>query len=106
MSIDKVPSLPDVLTKPLVVRLESLAMFCVVLTLNALAVYVRPVPAVVVAPLETRPPKTARPPSERDERWRGAEMVEDAVEKKPFNPRTVEVETYPVCASNGNAKVA
>ncbi len=37
-------------------------------TLKALPEYDRPVPAVVVAPLETSPPKTARPPSERVER--------------------------------------
>jgi len=67
-------------------------MFCVVFRLNALPEYVRPVPAVVVAPEETKPPKTANPPLERAERWNGPEIVEDAVEKKPFRPRTVEVE--------------
>ena len=28
-------------------------------------------------------------------------MVDDAVEKKPERPRTVEVELYPVCEVNG-----
>jgi hypothetical protein len=66
-------------------------MFCVALTLNALAEYVRPVPAVVVAPLETRPLKTASPPLDRAGSLNAPEIVDDAVEKKPFRPRTVEV---------------
>jgi len=37
-----------------------------VFTLNALEEYVSPVPAVVVAPLDTTPPNTARPPVESD----------------------------------------
>jgi hypothetical protein len=72
-------------------RFERFVMFCVALTLNALAEYVRPVPAVVVAPLETRPLKTASPPFESADNRNGPEMVDDAVEKKPFRPRTVEV---------------
>jgi len=48
VSIESVPSLPDVLTKPFEVRLESFVMFCVVFTLNDVPLYVSPVPAVVV----------------------------------------------------------
>lgn len=36
--------------------------------MNALPEYVSPVPAVVVAPLDTTPPNTARPPLDRDGR--------------------------------------
>lgn len=36
--------------------------------MNALLLYVSPVPAVVVAPLLTTPPNTARPPLDRDGR--------------------------------------
>ncbi len=32
-------------------------------------------------------------------------MVEEAVEKKPFNPSMVVVELYPVLTVNGKAKV-
>ena len=59
-------------------------MFCVVFTLNALAEYVRPVPAVVVAPDETSPPNTASPPFPRADSRNGPEKVDDAVEKTPF----------------------
>ncbi len=34
--------------------------------MNALPEYVSPVPAVVVAPLDTTPPNTARPPEDSD----------------------------------------
>lgn len=34
--------------------------------MNALPEYVSPVPAVVVAPLDTTPPNTARPPLDSD----------------------------------------
>jgi hypothetical protein len=40
-----------------------------VFTLNAFPEYVRPVPAVVVAPLDTTPPNTARPPLDNDGRF-------------------------------------
>lgn len=53
VSTESVPSAPEVLTKPFEVRLESLAMFWIVLTLKELAEYVSPVPAVVVAALIT-----------------------------------------------------
>jgi hypothetical protein len=60
---------------------------------NDVPLYDRPVPAVVVAPLLTTPPKTARPPSESAERRSGPERVDEAVEKNPpVNPRTVEVD--------------
>ena len=50
-------------------RFESVVMFCVVFTLNELAEYVRPVPAVVVAPVYSRPfVPTDREPCDRDER--------------------------------------
>ena len=49
VSMASVPSPFVVFTKPFEVRFESRAMFCVVLTLKALELYVRPVPAVVVA---------------------------------------------------------
>ena len=39
-------------------------------TLNALPVYVSPVPAVVVAPDDTSPPNTASPPLLSDGRFR------------------------------------
>ncbi len=38
--------------------------------MNELAEYVSPVPAVVVAPLDTTPPNTARPPFDSDGRLR------------------------------------
>ena len=47
--MERVPSPPLVFTNPFEVKLESLAMFWVVLTEKAFAEYVRPVPAVVVA---------------------------------------------------------
>ncbi len=53
VSTESVPSPPEVLTIPFEVRLESLEMFWTVLTLKALAEYVSPVPAVVVAALIT-----------------------------------------------------
>ena len=63
-------------------------------TLKALPEYERPVPAVVVAELETSPPKTESPPFERVGRLKVELMVEEAVERKPpVNPRMVEVET-------------
>ena len=43
VSIESVPSPPDVLTKPFPVKLESFAMFCVVLTVIVLVVRVSPV---------------------------------------------------------------
>jgi hypothetical protein len=68
-------------------------MFCVVLTLNALPLYVSPVPAVVVAPLPTTPPNTVRPPLDSDGRFSVLENVDDAVEKRPLvNPIVVDVE--------------
>jgi hypothetical protein len=43
-------------------------------------------------------------PCESEERLKGAEMVDDAVEKNPLsNPRVVVVELYPVLAVNGKA---
>ena len=36
---------------------------------------------------------TLRPPSPRDDRYRELEKVDEAVEKRPLNPTTVEVET-------------
>jgi hypothetical protein len=53
---------------------------------------------VVVAEEYTSPfAPTAKPPAERDERYRLDEMVDDAVEKNPLSrPRVVEVELYPV----------
>ncbi len=38
--------------------------------MNALPEYVSPVPAVVVAPEDTTPPNTARPPLDSDGRFR------------------------------------
>ena len=62
-------------------------------TLKALPLYESPVPAVVVAPEYTKPfASTARPPEERVGRWKEEDMVDDAVEKKPPKPSTVEVE--------------
>jgi len=44
-------------------------------------------------------------PCESEERFKGAEMVDDAVEKNPLsNPRAVVVELYPVLAVNGKVK--
>ena len=61
--------------------------------MNALPEYVSPVPAVVVAPLDTTPPNTARPPLDNDGRLSVPENVDDAVlNKPPVNPITVEVE--------------
>ena len=55
-----------------------------------------PVPAVVVAPLDTTPPNTARPPLDSDGSLNAPEIVDEAVEKKPFSrPSVVEVELYP-----------
>ena len=101
----KVPSPPEVLTKPLSVRLESLAMFWVVFMLKALPEYVRPVPAVVVAALVTCPPKTPSPPSERDGKRKTPVMEEEAFERKPpTNSMMVEVAcSPPVCLVQGKA---
>ena len=49
VSMLKVPTPPEVLTNPFVVRFESVAMFCEVLTVKAVPEYESPVPAVVVA---------------------------------------------------------
>ena len=70
-------------------------MFCVVFTLNALPVYVSPVPAVVVAPLDTSPPNTARPPEDSDGRLSvpANRFVDDAY---PNDPSVVE-ELVNVC---------
>ena len=74
--------------------------------MNALDEYVRPVPAVVVAPLVTSPLYTARPPLDSDGRLRVEENVDDAVENSPLvNPITVDVELYPALEVNGKAKV-
>ncbi len=68
-------------------------MFCDVLTLNALPLYVRPVPAVVVAALDTSPPYTVSPPLDSEGRFSVEENVDDAVENSPpVNPITVDVE--------------
>ena len=73
-------------------------------TLNALPEYVRPVPAVVVAPDETSPPNTASDPLASDGNWSEPEKVDDAVEKRPLvKPMVVEVLLYPVFMVNGNA---
>ena len=89
---ERAPVPPEVVTSPLVVKLESVEMFCDVLTLNALPEYVSPVPAVVVAPDETSPPNTASDPLASDGNWSEPEKVDDAVEKRPLNPITVVVE--------------
>ena len=73
-----------------------------VLQLNALPLYVRPVPAVVVAPLDTRPPKTARPPSESDGRWSAEVKVEEAIDMRPpVKPVMVLVDTPYAVVSKG-----
>ncbi len=98
-----VPVPPAVYTSPFEVRLESVEIDCVLFTLNALPEYVRPVPAVVVAPDETSPPYTASPPLESDESRNGPEKVDDAVENiPPVNPSTDEVELPYDCEVNGN----
>jgi hypothetical protein len=81
VSTESVPSAPEVLTKPFEVRLESLAMFWIVLTLKELAEYVSPVPAVVVAALMTCPPKTPSPPSDSEESLKVPERVPLCAEK-------------------------
>ena len=50
------------------------------LTLNALDEYVSPVPAVVVAPLDTTPPNTANPPLDSDGKFSvpANRLVDDA----------------------------
>jgi len=74
--------------------------------LNAFPVYVSPVPAVVVAPLDTSPPNTASDPLDRDGSLNAPENVDDAVENSPFpNPIVVDVELYPVWTVYGNAKL-
>ena len=61
--------------------------------MNAFPLYVSPVPAVVVAPLDTTPPNTARPPLDSDGKFNAPENVDDAVENRPLvNPIVVEVE--------------
>ena len=94
VSIESVPSPPDVLTKPFDVKLESFAMFCVVFTLKALPEYERPVPAVVVAPPYTSPLASRPSPPEVSDGNLSAELnVDEAVEKIPFEkPIVVEVE--------------
>ena len=82
----------DVYATPFPVRFERLVIFCVVFTLNALPEYVRPVPAVVVAYDPTRPLYTASSPLDRADNLNGPENVDDAVEKRPLNPMTVDVE--------------
>ena len=49
-TVFNVPLLPAVYVTPLDVKFERVVMFCDVFTLNALPLYVSPVPAVVVAP--------------------------------------------------------
>jgi hypothetical protein len=57
-----------------------------------------------VEKLYTRPePFTAKAPLEIAGKLNAPEIVDDAVEKKPFRPRTVEVELYPVFTVNGKA---
>jgi hypothetical protein len=97
-----VPFDPDVVTRPFVLRLESVAILCDEFTLNAPPVYESPVPAVVVAPDETTPPYTASDPFESAGRLRAPENVDDAVEKRPLNPMTVPVALYPTFEVNGN----
>jgi predicted hydrolase (HD superfamily) len=59
--------------------------------------------AVVVAVVVRRPvDPTYAIPCERDESRSAEEIVDDAVEKKPERPRTVEVLLYPVFEVNGN----
>ena len=60
--------------------------------MNALAEYVSPVHAVVVAYDPTTPPYTARPPLDSDGKFNAPENVDDAVENSPLNPMTVDVE--------------
>jgi predicted transcriptional regulator len=47
--MESAPVPPEVLTRPLLVKFERVLMFCEVLTLKEPLVYVRPIPAVVVA---------------------------------------------------------
>jgi hypothetical protein len=62
---ESVPTPPPVLTNPLVVKLERVAMFCEVFTVTAPPVYVRPVEYVVVAAAYTLPfASTPRPEPE------------------------------------------
>lgn len=69
VSTPRVPLPPEVVTKPLLVKFESVAMFCDVLTVKLVPLYERPVPAVVVAVLYTRPlASTANSPVVRDGR--------------------------------------
>jgi hypothetical protein len=85
VSILSVPSPPDVLTKPLEVKLESFAMFCVVFTLKAFPLYESPVPAVVVAPPYTSPLASRPSPPDVSDGSLSAELnVDDAVEKIPL----------------------
>ena len=53
--------------------------------MNALPEYVSPVPAVVVAPLDTTPPNTASPPLDRDGRFRvpANRLVDEAYVNDP-----------------------
>jgi hypothetical protein len=84
-------------------------MFWEVSTLNWLDEYVKPVPAVVVAPEYTNPvASTAMPPADSVV-WRAPAMVDDAdvgVKKPPARLMTVEVDTPYDWAVNGQAKVA
>ncbi len=60
--------------------------------MNALPLYVSPVPAVVVAYDPTTPPYTARPPLDSDGRFSVPENVDEAVENSPLvNPIVVDV---------------
>ena len=71
--------------------------------MNALPEYVRPVPAVVVAPLDTRPLYTARDPLDSADSLNAPENVDDAVENRPWlNAIVVLVELYPTLDVNGN----
>ena len=61
--------------------------------MKALAEYVSPVPAVVVAYEPSTPPYTARPPLDRDGKFSAPENVDEAVENRPLvNPIVVDVE--------------
>lgn len=57
--------------------------------MNAFPLYVRPIPAVVVAPLVTTPPNTARPPLDRDGRDR-VPIVALVVEELMNDPYVVD----------------
>ena len=64
-------------------------------------------PAVVVAPLETKPPKTASTPSESEERRSEEVKVELAMlMRPPVNPTMVEVETPYSVALKGKVEAS